>query len=315
MGWAANELGHPFRSDPAETKTYIIYVHGWRWSPEKTNNRTETVFKRLWHLGYKGRLAALRWPTFYGGTDDDDREPAGIFTYNNSEYRAWKSGESLKLYVNQLPTGYTRHVVAHSMGNIVAGAALKNGMSVANYIMLNAAVPAMCYDESASLRQLNWNYTTPNTDPDAGTRSLAYIGKFGTLNTNVVNFFLNNDSATRTLWEINNSIWRPHRYNLGTTGYGYDPSAIVGRRLYITFFTAFGRYLIDPHEAMPYASQSLTRTVGADGRTRGSIGSVVDLDASFGFGDEHGAEWERTFYATRAFYIELMRTLQIPAQL
>ena len=200
------------------------------------------------------------------------------------------------------------------MGNIVAGAALKNGMSVANFIMLNAAVPAMCYDESTSLRQSNWNYTTPNTDPDAGTRSLAYIGKFGTLNTNVVNFFLTNDSATRTLWEINNSIWRPHRYNSGTTGYGYDPSAIVGRRLYITFFTAFGRYLIDPHEAMPYACQSLTRTVGADGRARGSIGRVVDLDASFGFGDEHGAEWERTCQATRAFYAELMRTLQIPVQ-
>ena len=68
--------------------------------------------------------------------------------------------------------------------------------------------------------------TTPNTDADSETKALAYVGKFGTLNTNVVNFFLTNDSATRTLWEINNSTLRPQRYNLGTTGYGYDPAKI-----------------------------------------------------------------------------------------
>ena len=32
-------------------------------------------------------------------------------------------------FVNNLPTGYTRNVVAHSMGNVVAGSALKKGMS------------------------------------------------------------------------------------------------------------------------------------------------------------------------------------------
>ncbi|MCX6938767.1 MAG: hypothetical protein NTU80_12920, partial [Verrucomicrobia bacterium] len=313
MGWEPNTLGYAYQPDPAETKTYFIYVHGWRWSPEKANNRTETVFKRLWHLGYKGRLAALRWPTFYGGPDDDDSAPAGIFTYNNSEYRAWKSGESLRQYVNQLPSNYVRHVVAHSMGNIVTGAALKNGMSASNYVMLNAAVPAMCYDENPSLRQ-NWNYITPNDDADASTRALAYVGKFRILNTNVVNFFLARDTATRGLWELNNSGWRPQRYNLITTGYAYDPSAIPARRLYITFLTSFGRYLIDAHEAMPYACQSLTRTAGADGQTSGSIGSAVDMDANFAFDDEHGAQWDRNYPATKAFYINLMRTLQIPVQ-
>ncbi len=311
MGWEPNTLGYSYQPDPAETKTYFIYVHGWRWSPEKANNRTETVFKRLWHLGYKGRLAALRWPTFYGGPDDDDSDPAGLFTYNNSEYRAWKSGESLKQYVNQLPANYTRHIVAHSMGNIVTGSALKNGMSVANYIMLNAAVPAMCYDTSLSLHQSSWNYITPNTDTNAGTRALAAVGQLGTLNTNVINFFLTNDSATSDLWNINNNLFRPQRYNLGLTGYAYNPTEPAGKKLYITFMTAFGRYLIDPHEVIPYACQSLTRTSGADGRTSGSVDSSVDMDA-FGFGSNHGAEWDLNYHDTKAFYLELMRQLSIP---
>ncbi len=33
------------------------------------------------------------------------------------------------------------------MGNIVAGSALRDGLQVDNYALLNAAVPAACYDE------------------------------------------------------------------------------------------------------------------------------------------------------------------------
>jgi hypothetical protein len=294
MGWTPNDLGYAFRPDPNEDlqhKTYIVFVHGWNQSPGRATMFAETMFKRLWHQGYKGRFAAFRWPTLYSdiGIDIIDAVRAH---YNDSEYRAWKSGESLRQYVNQLPAGYARDVVAHSMGNIVAGSALQRGMSASNYALLNAAVPAMCYDQSATLRQASWNYTMPNTDPDPGTKALAYIGQLQTLNTNAVSFYLPQDSATVGAWELNNSTIKPQRYNLFTTGYGYDPNAAVGQRLFITFFTAFGRYLIDPHESMPYATQSLTKTVGADGRTAGSINSSVSLD-TWSFGTQHSAEWER----------------------
>ncbi|OIQ83566.1 hypothetical protein GALL_346430 [mine drainage metagenome] len=95
-----------------------------------------------------------------------------------------------------------------------------------------------------------------------------------------------------------------------TTGYGYDPNAAVGQRLFITFFTAFGRYLIDPHESMSYATQSLTKTAGGDGRTAGSISSSVSLD-TWNFGDQHSAEWERDIQETAPFYSELMFRLHI----
>jgi hypothetical protein len=311
MGWTANDLGYPFRPDPNEDlqhKTYIVFVHGWRQSPDRAGMFAETMFKRLWHLGYKGRFAAFRWPTFY------DEFPAGLFTYNDSEYRAWKSGESLKQYVNQLPNGYVRNVVAHSMGNIVAGAAFQRGMSASNYALLNAAVPAMCYDDSASLRQPSFSYTTPNDDSDPGTKALAYIGQLKTLNTNAVNFYLTADSATSFDWELNNSQFKPQRYNgvggYGLTGYAYDPSQSAGRRLSINFLFSLGRYLVDPHEAMPYAVQSLTKTVGADGRTGGSVNGSVNLD-TWSFGSQHSAEWERNIQETRAFYSRLLSELQV----
>lgn len=317
MGWEPNPLGFAFNPDPAETKTYIIYVHGWRWSPEKAINRTETVFKRLWHVGYKGRLAALRWPTFYGGPDDDDSSiwptPPGLFTYNNSEYRAWKSGDSLKQYVNNLPGDYARSVVAHSMGNFVTSEALRNGMAVLNYAMLNSAVSASCYDETVSLRQPEWYYITPNTDSDPGTRSLAYVGRFGTLNANVINFYLPNDSATLNGWNLWNSRWKPEWYQPENVGYEYHSNWEPGDRLRIKFALSVPRNLIDPHESMAYACQSLTYTVGAEHRTAGSIDDRVNMDALFQFGNEHGAQWDRRIQqdGVRDFYRRLLLKLDI----
>jgi hypothetical protein len=35
----------------------------------ESENFSETMFKRLWWQGYKGRFAALRWPTLSADTD------------------------------------------------------------------------------------------------------------------------------------------------------------------------------------------------------------------------------------------------------
>jgi len=273
------------------------------------------VFKRLWHLGYKGRFAALRWPTFYGGPDEgDDNLPGdagGLFTYNDSEYRAWKSGESLKQYVNQLPSGYARNIAAHSMGNFVTGEALRSGMAVQNYAMLNAAVSASCYDNNPELRQ--WDYSTPNTDSDSGIRNLAYAAKFDALNTNIINFYLTNDSATLGAWNLNNSTFKPQWYQPENTGYEYRPTWEPDSRLRITFVLSLPRHLVDAHEAMPYACQSLTYTAGAEHRTNGSIDDKVNMDALFQFGTEHGAQWDRRIQQTGVldFYQKLLLKFDI----
>jgi pimeloyl-ACP methyl ester carboxylesterase len=314
MGWVDDPNGNPHDENKPksweETKQYIVFVHGWNMSYEGSQKFAETMFKRLWQRGYKGRYAFMRWPTL------DDSFLDIPYTYNASEYRAWKCGESLKQFVNSLPSGYVRNVTAHSMGNIVAGSALQKGMSMANYALLNAAVPAACYDDSSTLDQ-GWGYTTPHYDPDAGTQNLSYRYKLNSVSGNLINFYLPDDDALEK-WELNNYTSgpfslgaKPQRYNGGTTGYYYDPAATAGQRLGITYQTVVGRFVTTPHEAMSYVAQSPTKTVGADGRTAGSIGPKVDM-TGYSFGDVHSAEWNFTLQDTTSFYNRLLDEFGIP---
>jgi len=312
MGWVDDPNGNPH--DPAapkswtETKQYIVFVHGWNMSYEGSQNFAETMFKRLWHRGYKGRFASFRWPTLVGA----------VGTYNDSEYRAWKCGESLKQYVASLPSGYTKNLAAHSMGNIVAGSALKKGMQVVNYALLNAAVPAMSYDTDPTLYQSGafWKSPTPDGDPDAGTKALGYGGQLQGVSGNLINFFLTRDFATTTLWEGNNFTFKPQKLAAipvppFTTGYYYDPAAAPGQRIGINYVTAVGRFVTTPHEAMAYAVHSRTRTIGAEGGANGAIDGKVDMDA-YGFDTEHSAEFDFRAQQTTAFYNRLLDEFDIP---
>lgn len=88
MSWVKDEEGNDFISDPLEEKDYIVFVHGWRMTYEGSQKYGETMFKRLWHSGYKGRFAFVRWPTYSAQTNPIT---GGLFTYNDSDYRAWIS--------------------------------------------------------------------------------------------------------------------------------------------------------------------------------------------------------------------------------
>ena len=192
MGWVADPNGYPFEPAPDEHPTYVVFVHGWNQTYERSKMYAETMFKRLWHSGYNGRFTAFRWSTF-----------TGLTTYNDSEYRAWKCGVSLKKYIETIPSSFTVDLVGHSMGNIVCGSALEKGASVAKYALLNAAVPAICYDTSGNVVQTSWGYVTPNDDPDSATVALSYQGRLSNVSAYLVNFFLPNDSALGA-WELNN---------------------------------------------------------------------------------------------------------------
>lgn len=67
--------------------------------------------------------------------------------YNRSEHRAFLYGEALKHYVESIKNeGFDVTLVGHSMGNVVCGSALQQGLSVRNYLLMEAAIPAGCYD-------------------------------------------------------------------------------------------------------------------------------------------------------------------------
>ena len=117
IGWVWDPFGEIFIEDPEEEKEYIVFVHGWNMTYVGAQKYGESMFKRLWQTGYKGRYAFVRWPTY-----------TGVTTYNSSDYRAWLSGKGVAAFVNSLPSDYVRNIAAHSMGNIVVGSALRENM-------------------------------------------------------------------------------------------------------------------------------------------------------------------------------------------
>lgn len=319
VGWVWDPDGKDFIEDPQEEKQYLVFVHGWRMTYVGSQKYAESMFKRLWQSGYKGRYAFVRWPTY---SEDTNGITNGLLTYNISDYRAWLSGKGVAAFVNNLPQAYVRNIVAHSMGNIVVGSALREGMQVENYALLNAAVPAMCYDSNEGLYE--FAMVTPDGDIDPITNALGFKEKISDDNVrrSMVNFYLANDSALTGLvdppfagefggWEHNNANYKPESFNLGTTGYGYDTERDPGTKVHITFALHLGRYLRSFHEAAAYATASRTKTVGADGRTAGAIDDKVDMNAQYGFGATHSAEWIWRFQKTDRFYHDLMKKLDL----
>lgn len=346
-GQEAWPSGTDFSQDPAETKQAIVFVHGWRMSPADTVSFSETMFKRLWWRGFKGRFVAVRWDTYYNSTDfgwvpyGGQAIDAYLAKYNDSEHNAWLTSKSLANYVNSaVPKGYTRNLVAHSMGNVVVGDALQQGMTIDNYALLQAAIPAACYDTSTSLPPASttvtagllgnvhlWDVSTPDDDPDSTTQNLAYRGRLQNVRGNLINFYLPDDYATSYAWALNNVLAKPPVYPIAGTdvedGYlvflfGYDRGAASGHKLFkLTGSGGPYRYLTDRDEADSYACRTWAKAVGAEGNTAGAVGSSVNLKSTTygsprGFDTDHSAEFDRNIQQLVPFYRELLRQLNIP---
>jgi hypothetical protein len=309
-----------------ETKEVITFVHGWNMSPEGSTVFSETLFKRLWHQGYKGRFAAFRWNTKW--SDAFDKVPwigeaveAYLAKYNDSEYIAWNSGRDLTAFLSKHPSSYQSKLVAHSMGNIVAGSALAQGLEVDKYILMQAAVPASCYDDSEEMREKEtykhkifgfpdptmWDKWTPDHDYDPE----AYRGKLRNIGGEPTNFFQEEDRATSFAWEINNDLAKD-RGVLAETSYGYDKSQKPGRRcMKASVSHKEGMRLetiLTGYEALTKVCRSWGKAVGAKGATRGAIKNWVDNDA-FGFGSEHSAQFKFPAQNCGNFYNALVTEL------
>jgi hypothetical protein len=322
IGWVAKPDGFPFQAawdeDP-DNQNYIVFVHGWRMSYLGARNYAENFYKRMWHRGYKGRFASYRWHTYW---NDDfvtsnlvlDLIEAWLSKYNESEYRAWKYGEGLKGFVESLPNGYDKHIAAHSMGNIVASSAIDQGLNVVNYALLQAAIPATCFDGRTDLYQPSGLFFSSQSTPDDHSsdlvRSHSYKEQIPATGTNLINCYLENDVATKNAWEANNGLFKPFTFNLDILhrdGYVYESSetalfeALIIGRTFNAGFTNKIREVADKHENMALLNKSRTKTAGAEPRTAGAIDSSFDLN-SFGFGDVHSAEFVWEIQRLKGFY-------------
>ena len=308
--------GYLFQRSPDEEKTAVVFVHGWNVTWDSYHSSSETMFKRLWHKGYKGRFCAFRWPTLAGFPMEH---------YNTSEYRAWKYGFALKAYVDSLPNDYTVNIAAHSMGNVVAGSALKSGMSISNYAMMQAAIPAGCYDASAGVNNYErfTNAEVLNPTPDDAS-DLGCRGYLAGVSGRLVNFY-NVDDFTLTdgtlpvlgevSWEKNQVTYKPdanatlhgnriYDYDAGTPANPYP----MGQRCFLRgIYPPFNQRMVtDIHESMSFVARPRSKAVGATS----SVGTPIDIGpgSASDLGDtlsDHSGQFNRRIQEVQPFYDSL----------
>ncbi len=223
-------LNEPFFSGDDTT----VLVHGWN-VPGDVNNDwkaafAETMYKRLYWQGYRGEFAAFNWPTFSDSEGPDwpiFGEGANI-TYNASDFQAYRAAQALRDILEDYrePSNLQPvHLLAHSMGNIVAGEALRQwavdpntvDALVTNYIAMEAAVSAGAYGDNGTDSRIVgrpipdlYRFFEHGRDgfSDPGLGVVSYFQPNGFSSENRVNYYNEQDFALN-LWDINNASKDP----------------------------------------------------------------------------------------------------------
>jgi hypothetical protein len=294
--------------DPTQPKQTLVFVHGWRVPYWSYLSFSETMFKRLYWQGYQGRFAALRWPALSVETDG----LVGQFlSFNSSEYVAFKSGKGASQYFNKLRTRLPDHtisVAAHSQGNIVMAEAMRvqqagNFQALNNYVLMQAAIPAHCFDgtlpdfadfviPSNPTPDTYRNYaSTANTALRPGGRIFNFFNPldYAVVTGTIINKF---GIAVRVSWEQNQIDYKPD------SGFFYHSDAANGYRLNVP--------VTDPHELMAFCARPRSKGAGGRGGIGGAIqGPEVNLQTTLGLTGEsydHSGEFHRNIQNVFLFY-------------
>jgi hypothetical protein len=202
---AKNDLPDPTQlpfqyTSPQDTNTpYILYVHGWNMETWEKDRFAESAFKRLYWQGYQGRFGVFRWPTGFGFTGSFWQALTDPRNFDNSEYTAWQSAAGLLNLMTNLNVEYPGHVyvLAHSMGNVVTGEALRLaaqqglGQIVNTYVASQGALPAHDYDATVtSPYLLQFSYWYPS-----GPLWLAGTVNYGPSTPNIYGNWLTTNAA------------------------------------------------------------------------------------------------------------------------
>ena len=137
-------LGEPSNLPDGETDGKdIFFLHGFNVSESAARNWANQMFKRLWLSGSRARFHGVAW---YG----DYHLVSGTFNglhYHQDVYHALQTAHAFKLYAEAVQgSASSRIVMAHSLGNMVASEALRQGLQVGRYFMFNAAVASEAFD-------------------------------------------------------------------------------------------------------------------------------------------------------------------------
>jgi hypothetical protein len=277
---------------------YILFVHGWNMEAWDKDRFAETAFKRLYWQGYQGRFGVFHWPTehtFKGlsslATDPDEKD-----NFDRSEYQAWQSGTGLLNKLTDLNNQYPGHVymLAHSMGNVTAGEALRLAGShqvVNTYVASQAAISAHTYDPGVTNYSFSYPpFSSAPTTPNiyAGWFATNYGGGAG----RIVSFYNTNDFALkRSVWQLDQlfkpdkSVWMGgSRWDYGYLGSATDPEPWTNffkQRAPELETVHFDIYNVptNRYEVMGLAAHSWTTALGAT-PPRGTPGALSNITAT-----------------------------------
>lgn len=279
--------GGAFQKPTDETSQCIIYVHGWNTNMEDYQRNCATMYKRLWHRGFKGRFAGFRWDTLKTSSLDTE-------SFHFSEWRGYKFGGSLQSYVTNLKgrlPGYSINVIAHSLGSAVLTSALDRGAVINNCIYTQGALTAHVFDPNAPMRinPLNpfpaGNFNTPDLAIDGG-----YRGWLAPSAVNVINFYNEGDQVLGW-WKLSQN-GKPHNAS-GPGQYKYTAST---DRRWVEYSSGSlpSRDVFDNHESMAFVAIGRAAAVGAEGATGGAVDYGFNLgDAGLEYGGEHSPQFDR----------------------
>ncbi|MBQ9430278.1 MAG: hypothetical protein IJU44_01880, partial [Kiritimatiellae bacterium] len=130
-----------------------LLVLGWNVDEAEKSAWRDTMFKRLFWQGYRGRVAAFHWPAQYGFSGILEAFFDGPH-FDRSEHRAWLSASKAAVLLSELLAGWGKvTIVAHSQGNVVASEALNcisytesQNTNRVTYIALQSAISAQYFD-------------------------------------------------------------------------------------------------------------------------------------------------------------------------
>ena len=206
-------------------KANVFFIHGANVSEQNARAWAAELFKRLWQAGADMEFYPVAWESDIGPS----------YNYQINVSNAFVTASRLAPYVNSVPG--RRIVIAHSLGTMVAAAAIQDyGMQVDRFIMLNSAIPSEAFvpllaDEKSNNKLVhndwvgysnvcwtaNW-YKLFNA-PDARSR-LTWRGRFTAVVPVAVNFYSTGDEVLELYPHSQNPSW----YN------GVSPSGNWGER-------------------------------------------------------------------------------------
>jgi len=332
--YSSSTPGLSVPTDPNGNK-YILFVHGYNMQPWEKDTFAATALKRLYWQGYKGKFGTFQWPATYHTSS-----VAAPFDYDMSEYTAWWSSYPLGRLLQQLNgTSSGVYVLAHSMGNVVTGEALRQAAQIsqvliAGYVPSQAAVPVQVYDITQPTPS-GFFATVGPTMKTTPNIYVGWMGSNGTSATSIGNFYNAND------WALNSSHWQtderlkpdhatglypPYNYagdsNAPPVAQGFSSSQDAGSGQTHWLSLATNGAINDQYEIMAFAAQAQCPALGA---TPTSAQGIVSTDLtsttiwetdpySNNFQDHvwHSAEFEFSNADQQNYWNALMKRFGLP---